>query len=155
MEVIAATESHVPEIVEMWKDFMDIHRDIDPFFTRRKDAHTNFKKFLRELIQSQDAQVLVAIYEGQVIAYSISQIQKHPPIYENEIYGFISDLSVDPAYQRKGIGEAMLHKMFDWFASCNIKRVELHVAAKNQIGYSFWKKHGFRDYVHILYVTRE
>lgn len=54
MEVIAATESHVPEIVEMWKDFMDLHRDIDSFFTRRKDAHINFEKFLRGLIQSPD-----------------------------------------------------------------------------------------------------
>lgn len=154
MEVIEAAESHVCEIVEMWKDFMDFHRDIDPFYTRKKDAHKNFKTYVQELIQSDDAQVLVTLHNGRVVAYSISTIQKHPPIYLDDTYGFISDLAVDPAYQRKGIGETMLRRMFEWFASRNIKRVELRVAAKNQIGYTFWKKHGFQDYEHVLYVSK-
>lgn len=151
MEVTEAAESHVPEIVEMWKDFMDFHRDLDPFFTRNRDAHKNFEAYVRELIHSEDAQVLVAVDNGHVRAYSISQIQTYPPIYLDEKYGFISDLAVRPAYRRRGIGVTMLHKMFEWFTSHGIHRIELHVAAKNRIGYSFWEKHGFRDYVHILY----
>lgn len=155
IHVTEATESHVPEIVEMWKEFMDFHSSIDPFFTREKEAHLRFETYLRELIKSDNAQVLVAIDELHVVAYSISQIQHYPPIYVDEQYGFISDLAVNPAYQRKKIGETMLMRIFEWVASCNIKRIELHVAARNHIGYSFWKKHGFQDYMHVLYTVRE
>ncbi len=44
MEITEARENHIPEIVELWKEFMDFHRDIDPRFPMRKDAHTNWEK---------------------------------------------------------------------------------------------------------------
>jgi len=49
----------------------------------------------------------------------------------------------------------MLAKIFEWFESRNMDRIELRVLAKNQIGYSFWKKHGFKDYMHVLYLNRK
>ena len=155
MEITAATAVHVPEIVELWKEFMDFHRNCDPFFTRNKDAHKAFEEYVKEQITSKEAQVLVAVDSGHVISYSISQILKYPPIYLDETYGFISDIAVNSAYQRQGIGDAMLHRIFEWFRSRNIKRVELQVAAKNQVGYSFWRKNGFEDYIHVLYLKIE
>jgi len=48
----------------------------------------------------------------------------------------------------------MLAEVLKWFASRSIDRIELDVITKNQIGYSFWKKHGFKDYRHRLYLDR-
>jgi len=48
----------------------------------------------------------------------------------------------------------MLSKMFQGFKSHGLDRIELRVSVRNKIGYSFWKKHGFKDYEHILYLKR-
>lgn len=154
MEIVLAKDSHLPEIIEIWKEFMDFHKSVDPYFARSEDGHLNFGKFVKELIKKEDSQVLVALEQDRVVAYSIAQIAKRPPAFQDQTYGFISDVAVKSNYQRKGIGERILAKIYEWFESHNIDRVELRVAAKNQLGYSFWKKHGFKDYIHILYLNR-
>ena len=154
MEITVATNTHIPEVVELWKEFMDFHKDIDPRYPMRRDAHLEWKKHLCELMQSEDSLVLVALDKGRIIGYSISCINIYAPLWELNLYGAIDDMAVKSEYRRQGIGEQLLAKIFEWFGSRNIDRIEVSVAAKNQIGYSFWKKHGFQDYTHRLYLDR-
>ena len=156
MKIVKAAEKHIPEIIELWKELTDFLKDIDPdaLWSRSKNGHTNWEKLLRGVMGSENALVLVALYKGHVVGYSISEISRYPPIYEREIYGFIDDMAVRSDYRRKGIGEQMLGRILQWFESRNIDRIELTVAAKNQLGYSFWKKHGFKDYMRRLYLDR-
>lgn len=154
VKIAVATDSHVPEIVEVWKEFMDFHKDVDPRFPMRKDAHLNFEKHLRELMESEDNLILVALDKNQVVGFSTSRIAKYTPVWERETYGYVDTMAVTSDYRRKGIGERMLAKILEWFESRNIDRIELSVAARNQIGYSFWRKHGFKDYTHHLYLDR-
>jgi ribosomal protein S18 acetylase RimI-like enzyme len=154
MRITVARNSHVPGIVEVWKELMDFHKDIDSRWSRSQNAHIDWEEFLREQMESEDALVLVALDKGRVVAYSISQISKYPPISRLDTFGHISDMAVTSEYRRQGIGERMLSRMYDWFESRNIDRIELSVAARNQVGYSFWKKQGFQDYMHRLYLNR-
>jgi ribosomal protein S18 acetylase RimI-like enzyme len=149
-KIIEAKDSHIPEIIKIWIKFMDYHSDLDPFFTRRRDGHKNAEKFIRDLIKSENSLILVATKGDKVIGYSIATISKHPPVFKVERYGFINDMAIKPRYRRMGIGEKMLARIFDWFESKGIKRIELKVVPTNEIGYSFWKKQGFREYVHTL-----
>jgi ribosomal protein S18 acetylase RimI-like enzyme len=140
--------------LEVWKEFMDYHKNLDSLFTRRENGHLNFEKYIRELIKSNDAHVLVALDKEDVVGYSISLIQFYPPVFKREIYGLINDLAVKETHRRRGFGEKLLLKMFEWFKSHGIDRIELRVSFRNEIGYSFWKKHGFKDYQHVLYLKR-
>jgi GNAT superfamily N-acetyltransferase len=150
MRVIPAADSHLPEMVEIWKEFMDFHGDIDPFFKRRVDGHENFVRLVKDWIRAEDSHVLVALDGERVIGYSVSIVLRHPPVLETEKYGFIDDLAVRSTHRRRGAGTAMLNEMFRWFKSVNVERVELQVVTKNRVGYRFWEKHGFRDYLHVL-----
>ena len=152
MEIIAATDNHVNEIVELWKEFEDYHGKLDPYFSTKEDGHTIFEKHIRERIESEDALVLVALDGENVVGSSIARIDKYPPVYKNETYGYVGFMAVTHNCRRKGIGEQMLDEIFKWFKLRGIHRVELKVRVKNKLGYAFWKKHGFRDYEHNLYV---
>ena|SRR3972149_2552814 len=154
MEIVTASEKHIPEILELWKEFMDFHKDIDTRFPLSVNASVNQENHLRASLQSENAQLLVAIDKSHVIAYSLSEINKYPPIFTRDTYGFISDMAVKSNYRRKGIGEEMLARIHKWFDSRKIDRIELNVAARNQVGYPFWRKHGFKDYAHRLYLDR-
>ena len=154
MEITIAENSHVPGIVEVWKEFMDFHKEIDPYNARSEDGHIHMEKYLRDSMNSQDAIVLVALDNGHVVGYSISGISKRHPVFQQDTQGVIYDIAVISDYRRRGIGGEMLARIRQWFDSRNIDRIELGVAAKNQIGYSFWKKHGFQDYMHRLYLEK-
>ena len=154
VEVVQAQEHHIPDIVEVWKEFMDFHGELDPLYTRREDGHVNWERFLDSLIAFEGAFVLVVLDGEKVIAYSITQIKDYPPVFVKKKYGFISDMAVTSTHRRTGIGELMLTGIFDWLESRGIKRVELRVAPNNRMGYSFWKKHGFRDHVQVMCLDR-
>ena len=156
VEIARATEAHVPDMVELWREFMDHHRDTDPRFPMREDAHTGFEQHLRELMGAEDTLVLVALDVSRAVGFSISQVNKYPPIWvEHEMYGFIDTMAITSDYRRKGIGEQMLGRISEWFASRDIDRIELSVSARNHVGYSFWRKHGFKDFTHRLYLDKK
>jgi len=155
MIIVPATDLNVLEIVEIWKEFMDFHSDLDPFLTRRDDGYVYFDKFVRKKIESDDSLVLAATDNGKVIGFSIVFISKHPPVLKLERYGFIDDVAVRLGYRRMGVGTAMLNKIYEWFESKDIKRIELNVLPNNIEGYSFWVKNGFRDFSHTLCMDKK
>lgn len=154
MKIEQATPVHVPEMKILWKEFIDFHKEIDPFFSRTEDGHETFGRFVENCMKSDDFKILVAVETGHVVAYAIARKMKHPPVFRDAEYGLIIDMAVKAGYRRRGIGESLLSELQQWFESRNIRRIELNVVPRNRIGYSFWKKHGFRDYVHVLYLDR-
>jgi len=106
---------------------------------------------VRRLMKTEDGLVLVALDKGQVVGYSLSEINEPPKGSKRDKYGYISHMAVTASYRRRGIGEKMLDEIMKWFHSKNIDRVELGITAKNQVAYSFWEKHGFTAYLHTLY----
>lgn len=153
VEIKEAKKKHIPEIIEIWKEFMDFHRDIDPFFARRENAHRKAKQYLRESIRSRKSQVLIALDNRKVVAYSLSRIAEYPPVFKQSTFGFISDMAVKQNYQRQGIGKYLLEETKNWLTEQGVQRVELEVASKNEVGKSFWAKHGFREYKSIMFLS--
>jgi ribosomal protein S18 acetylase RimI-like enzyme len=151
MEIMQAEESQVPEITVLWKELIDFHSTIDGFYARRGDAVSNFEKYLRDCMASEDSLVLAALEDGAVVGYSISTSAKHPPVIEIQSYGLVTDMAVKSEYRARGIGSNMLYEILHWYKSRGIGRIELHVAYANPIGYSFWTKHGFKDYERVLF----
>ncbi len=152
MKVTRAANEHVTAIVEIWKELMDFHKDLDPIYARSADAHANFEKHLRELMASGDSLVLVALEATRVAAYAIAQTKKRPPVFQHDTYGLVCDVAVTARYRRKGIGEKLLREILGWFESLGIHGIQVRVAAKNPVANAFWRKHGFRDHMYDLYL---
>lgn len=148
-----ASESHIPKIVELWKEFIDFHKGIDSFYTRSKDGHVKFGEYIGRLLTEDDSLVLVALHAEEVVGFGIARILEYPPVFEADKYGDLIDLGVTADYRRSGIGEMMLDSILEWYRSRGISRIELRVVPKNRIGYSFWRKHGFEECTHTLLRT--
>jgi len=102
-------------------------------------------------MKSTEGLVMVALDGIKVVGYSIAEIQTAPPSFRRDKYGHSSDMVITASHRRKGIGEKMLSEILKWFQSKNIKRVELGIAAGNQMAWAFWNKQGFKVYRHTLY----
>lgn len=155
MEIVRAAEHHVPGIIELWKEFIDYHKEIEPVYARTADGVEKFEEYLKKLMVSDDLQVLVALNRGEVVAYSIAQISKRPPMVLQTEFGFISDLGVRSDYRRRGLGEKVLSRIIEWFESRRVKRIELLVLSQNHAAVSFWKKHGFETFVNRMFLSVE
>ncbi len=149
-DIYSATDAQVPAIVEMWKEEMDFHAQIDPFFARRDNAHEDFQRFVVECIARPEFLVLVAIENAAVVGYGIAKVETYHPVFQQVRYGQIFDLYVNNAYRSRGIGEKLLLQTQKWFRSMQIYRLELRVVSGSHVGDKFWRKHGFKDHLVIL-----
>ncbi len=151
MEVIKARKADIPAILEIWKEPMDYHVPFDSTFTRADNGEESMGKYLERLIPAKDAFIILAVEHKKPLGYGIAKSERYPPVFRKQIFGSIKDLAVRSGHRRTGTGELMLTEMLDWFRSRGIDRVELRVASMNTVGYSFWRKHGFTDYMHVMF----
>ncbi len=147
-----ARKKDIPEILELWKEFMDFHKKGDAFYTRGRQSHKKYEKYVTKMIRSKNGQVLVAVDGKIVVAFSLSVIKKSHPVLEHSKSGFIADVAVKATHRRQGIGRRLLREIKRWLALRGITRIELRVSVHNPVAKSFWKKQGFKPYVNALYI---
>jgi ribosomal protein S18 acetylase RimI-like enzyme len=152
MEIVKATEDHLPEILVLWQEFIHYHRDISDYRPPPENVQALMEDHLKELLVSDNALVLIARENEQPIGYSIARVEQGPPVRGDRLFGFIDEMGVNAGYRHRGAGEMMLDEIRDWFRSQGIERIELYVLVGNEIGDAFWKKHGFQDFMHRLYL---
>jgi ribosomal protein S18 acetylase RimI-like enzyme len=151
MEIVPAQEIHVPQILDLWQEFAKHHEPFDPRYPMKEDVRVGYETHLREAMQTENTKIYVAMDSGRAVGYTIANIRKTIP-WQRERYGYIEEMAVNGRYRRQGVGTILFDAVMDWFKMENLDLVELTVASKNMVGYSFWKKKGFQDYLHTLYL---
>lgn len=152
VKIKIANKTHIPGIIDVWNEYVDYHTQLDPFFTRRDDSNNRFIAYIENQILSSKSLLLVGLMNDEVVGYGLAQIKTYPPLFQQTLYGYISDLSVKLDYMRNNIGDLLLAGMIKWFKSKHIERIELQVFSHNKMGNNFWKKHGFKEYKYIMKV---
>lgn len=137
-------------IGKLWCEFMDFHSARDPHYSRAEAGEKCFKEFIGKRIASADSRVLVAESGGEVVGYLLAGLTQNPPVLKERDYGVISDLAVTGRCRRMDIGGKMYREALLWFAERGVRRIELRVAAANEVSTAFWVKNGFAPYAVVL-----
>ncbi|MFC1953510.1 GNAT family N-acetyltransferase [Chloroflexota bacterium] len=146
IEIVKAEEKHIPEIGDLWIEFMRFHADMDSVYQPPDDSIPIFiGEYLQPAMSDKNSLVLVALDGEQIIGYSYSLITEPHKLNNREKYGSIHDMFIVSPYRRSGIGMKMFNEIIKWFTFNNIKRIELDVMTQNQTASSFWEKLGFKD----------
>ncbi len=147
-----ATEAQVPDISRLWLEFMHFHAEIEPIFRPREGVAEGFEQEqVRRLMQSEDGLVVVALDDGQTVGFAFCEIRGPSKVYMLDRYAALDTMAVTESYRRLGVGEKMLDEILSWCRSRGVIRVELEALAQNEVGLSFWKKHGFSVWRYRLY----
>ncbi len=151
LKIRKATSADLLAVVELWKELMDFHSNLDSFFSRSLDGHKSFRSWIEKELESDSAELFVAESSGELLGYIKTEISNYPPVFELKKFGVISDAAVAGEYRREGIGEALYRHAMNWFREKDIKRVELRVADVNHVALGFWKKMGFAPYMTTMF----
>jgi ribosomal protein S18 acetylase RimI-like enzyme len=142
-----AKQSDAESILSLWKEMMDFHRKYDKYYSRSESTSKKYRKIVSENISSKKSLVLVAVYNKNIVGYTIASIVKYPLVLQLKQFGTVYELAVQKKLQRNGIGEQLFMETQKWFKKHSLKRIELSVLRKNPISSKFWKKMGFEPFL--------
>lgn len=151
VEVSEPGESQIPGIMEIWKEFIDLHAMLDPYYQRCEGCEQGMTDFIRLCLRDEDKLILVAKNGSEIIGYVIAEVVTRPPCFITSEYGSIVDLAVKEEHRRKGAGEALYSEALGWMRAKAVKRIELKVSVSNDGADAFWHKQGYREHLHMLY----
>jgi len=119
----------------------------------------NFMEYARsgiaQAVQHPAGCVMVAEEGGaRIVGYAVGMVQEPPPIFEAEMYTFISDLYVDPAFRRQGVGTALVERVRGWGWVKGINRLSL-VLPTGSPAHGIYTKLGFKPIQTMLYYKDE
>lgn len=122
------------------------------------EGHTNtVDQFMKAICaQLADDQILVQLaqYETQPAGYLLAyDVSEHPFIPTWQRSGYITQLFVDEAFQRQGIGQRLARQALAWFRERGIAQVMLNVDVGNEHAAHFWQKQGFTPYLTRMHQT--
>jgi GNAT superfamily N-acetyltransferase len=152
IEVIRANEQHIPELGDLWMEFMRFSQNIEAIHEPKDDAIPVYiAEYLRPVMEAENSLVLVALDGDRVVGYSYSLIVGPFNLVKREKYGIIHDMFITPQYRGMGVAKMLFNEIIKWFNSNGVNRVELDVMTRNPMATTFWEKLGFRDLNRTLY----
>jgi GNAT superfamily N-acetyltransferase len=120
------------------------HRDYDPDRFAKIGDLEGAEWFYGSQAKSNDAAVLVAEIDNEVVAFAYMQYEKinYPGLLENAMW--LHDIYVDESARGTGAGKALMERAVEVARSFGADKVVLSVAAKNENAHEFFERNGYR-----------
>ena len=117
-----------------------------PFDATLKDGHIIYYD-LDGLIARDDAEVVVAELNGQIIASGYAKIKNSKPYLKHEKHAYLGFMFVTPTHRGKGINQLVIEFLKDWAVSENIYELRLNVYFDNTSAIHSYEKIGFSKHM--------
>jgi ribosomal protein S18 acetylase RimI-like enzyme len=143
-----ANPQDTEELLRLWRERTDVYL--------KQQGSTTAAEQWREAVlcwlDRDDAAVLVADREGQLIGYMVGWVRENLPFTQPAQFGLISEMSVDGHCKQGGVGTALLDAMKAWFKAKDLHHIEVRVPYLQPIEQAFWRALGARDSYDLLTV---
>ena len=144
----------VDEIVSLWKNFMEEHREMglrwgeDRIPEIRENAGDMIHSYFSKCIRSKNAFMLVLEDEGSIRGFMLSSTMKNIPIFKGDRVGFVSSIFIEGSLRGRRFSSMMLDETMKWFEMKGVSEVSLRVMCCNEHAYDIYTKWGFKD-IHV------
>lgn len=139
-----ATEQDLKILLEFEQGIVTAER---PFNSTLIEGEIHYYD-LKHLIQSQDATVIVAEENNEIIASGYALIKKaEKDYYQFKEYAYLGFMYVKPEYRGKGINKVITDELISWSKSRGMNEVRLDVYAQNESAVKAYEKSGFKPHL--------
>jgi ribosomal protein S18 acetylase RimI-like enzyme len=132
-----------------------VHHGFDAarFIAPGPGTERGYGRYLASQLGRDDALVLVAEREGEVVGYAYAGVEGNDWMALRGPAGVLYDIVVDERHRGKGVGRRLLDAALEALAARGAPRVVLSTATKNQAAQRLFERAGFRPTM--LEMTRE
>ncbi|WP_293899858.1 GNAT family N-acetyltransferase [Sphingobacterium sp. UBA5670] len=135
-----AQESEVDALIEFEQGIVEAER---PFDNTLREGQIHYYDLL-ELIKSEEAEVLVAVVEDQLVGSGYAKLLDAKPYQKYKKYAYLGFMYVKPTYRGQGVNKLILERLISWAKERNISEVRLQVYDENTIAKNAYRKVGFK-----------
>jgi ribosomal protein S18 acetylase RimI-like enzyme len=145
-------------MLRLWREMMDFHARVEPRFRPAPPpaGEQVWEKYVRgDILGSDDWSVFVAEADGRLVGQIMGNLREQIPVFEPGRYGYVTDVVVDLAARRGGVGRALFEALREWMCERGALYVQLQVAHNNLASQAFWREMGCIDFMHTLWYDLE
>lgn len=148
IEIRKAKPEHATEIFRLSDAVQERHAENHPDIFKYPTDISEVEGFFRERICAQDNSIFIATHSDHTVGYvwcTIQKMKENPFKYGRDMI-YIHQISVDPKYQRKGVGRKLLEAVGRLAREENIQCLALDTWEFNIEAHSFFEQFGFSRY---------
>ncbi len=141
-----ATAADLPILGKLAAELVGFHHAIDPArFFLPSGVEEGYRRWLGQEIGSDEAIVLVAELDGEVVGYLYGRLEKRDFNMLLSAHAALHDVLVIDRARRSHAGEALVTDFARLAAERGAPRIVLHTAVSNTRAQALFRKLGFRE----------
>ena len=143
IKIRTATLNDIDILLEFEQGVIKAERPFD--VTLGADPITYYN--LEELIVSDDASLVVAEIEGEIIGSGYGLIKPGMHYLNHEFYSYLGFMFTLPDYRGRGVNTKIIEKLKKWSHSKGLKEIRLTVYDENYKAIKAYEKVGFKKHI--------
>ena len=143
ISVRKATDSDLQTLYGFQQGIVEAERPFDPTL---KPGVLHYYD-LRQVIRSDNAIVLVAEENGEILGAGSAEIRPAKDYLAHSHYIYLGFMFTRPEARGKGVNKKILDELMDWSRTKGIKEIRLEVYAGNAVARQAYEKAGFKDHL--------
>lgn len=136
-----ATLDDLPVLAEFLQMLVNAER---PFDVTLREGDLIYYD-LKELIESDNSELLVLEMNGKLVGCGYAQIRPAKPYQRHEEYAHLGFMFVLPEYRGQGLNQQLIEALKTWIKAKGLTEVRLQVYADNQAAIRAYEKAGFKQ----------
>jgi ribosomal protein S18 acetylase RimI-like enzyme len=137
-------------VAGLWLDLAEHHAALDSAFALGPRAEPEAYALVRSWLRDPGSAAFLAEQEGRAVGLCILHIARAPAIARERERAEITDLLVEPAARRRGLGRRLVESALAFAGERGVERIRVHVAVANREAQAFWRALGFGDLMDVL-----
>lgn len=113
--------------------------------TLKEDPITYYD--LKQLVLSEEAAVVVAEIEGEVIGSGHATIKQARAYLDHAVYVNLGFMYTVPEHRGKGVNQKIINALKDWAKAKGITEIRLTVYQDNESAIAAYEKAGFKKHI--------
>ena len=145
MDIRLATPKDAEIISELNKEAQQLHAEAFPNHFKSPSQETFPASFISQLLADPDKYIFIAFSKGSPVGYIYTQIIRRAETSLRKAWDrlYIHQMSVNQAFQRRGLGRALLQTAMNLAKERGISTISLDVWSFNTRAKDFYISQGF------------
>ncbi|MFK7812909.1 MAG: GNAT family N-acetyltransferase [Maribacter sp.] len=142
-QVRKAKQEDLAILLEFEQGIIGAERPMDP--TLAVDPISYYD--ISDLINSEDAEVIVVEVDAVIIASGYAKIKKALPYLNHEFYSYLGFMYTHPDFRGKGVNKLIVDELRKWSFLKGLKEIRLTVYDENPGAIRAYEKVGFKKHL--------